>query len=355
MQAQVDQKNGIIIGATVAEANVPAKGHFVFVDETGSIVKEGTERSRKLPLMTDAKTLETALARAHADKQARVRTDHSDAIQDRAGFADTFRISDGKLVCNVHLFDAFKDRDAVLEAADKTPGLIGLSLDFQYSVEVAGDRAYARAVKIHAVDIVDEGAVTPRGLFSAIRLSAAGSDQTTNTSTTMDKETNAASAPAEKQPAASDIAALIATLASMCDRFEKHFTKMEAATIAKEPAGKEEVVPAEKPHTEPDGDEEIEELKASVKKLSAAQSEMRKEFSALGVKPSDAPKASSDSAALPVVADTQKPATTATAQFFAKVEELKSKGLKATQAAHQAAVDNREIYAASLKERGIAK
>ena len=163
----VDTQGGVLIGAVVMQANLPLTGKTVFVDETGAVTKDPKAARRKLPVYSDAKTLETLLAACQdAGGKLRVRVDHDDSVQSRAGFATAFR-KDGDVVrADVTLFDAFEGRDLVLETADRTPDLMGLSVDIVPTFEIAGDRAFLRIQSISAVDVVDEGAGTPGGFFS---------------------------------------------------------------------------------------------------------------------------------------------------------------------------------------------
>ena len=343
MRPTVDKSKGVIFGATVAQAGTIAKGHSEWIDEGGAIVKSGTAGAKKYALKVDQKTLETALSLIQPEENIRTRVNHSDSVNDRAGYCNMFRIEGDRLVCDLFLFDACPGRTLLLEVAERTPELIGLSLDFKYTVELGGDVAFVRIEAIHAVDIVDEGAVTPRGLFSS-KLNAGEEGK--------QKMPNDTKPAAEAAPAKNEAGDMLAKLESLCSKFEAFFSKMES--IKKEPDGKEESKPAGEQHVEPDGDESESELKAAVKKLQADQTELRKTFSALGVKPAEAPKTSSDSAAEPVKPTDAKPET-ACAKFSAKVAELKSQKLSAAIAHQRAASENPELYAASLKERGIVK
>lgn len=358
MMTQVDKQNGIIHGVTVMESGVFAQGHFLWVDGNGMEVPEGTPRAKKIKLATDDRTIASVMDVLKADGRARTRVNHSDLIQDRAGYSEGFEIEGNKLICDVNLFDSFQSRNLILETADKTPDLIGLSIDFNYTTEIAGDTGYLRAYKVNAVDIVDKGAVTPRGLFSVIQLGARNNKETENMA-----NAKMEAAPAKVEPVAGpDMAGIMAQLADICGKMGGYVAKMEAAANPpaeekKEPAGAEETKPAGEPHTEPDGDElkaSVKALTEDVKKLRAEAIEQRKTFSALGVKPEAAPKPSSDSASEPVKATDKAPeAVTATAQFKAKIQENKAKKMSASVATQTAMHENKELYAASLKERGI--
>ena len=163
---RVDAASGVIYEVTIAKAGVPAVGKFVFVDANGQIVKDPTKAVRKLPVWTDAETLRTLMG-AFQDiwGRAKSRVDHNDAIEARAGWTENPRQVDDRVVGDLHLFESFAARDIVLEAAVKTPDMIGMSIDFLPTFEIRGDRAFMRISEIGAVDIVDEGAITPAGMF----------------------------------------------------------------------------------------------------------------------------------------------------------------------------------------------
>jgi len=98
MSPQVDKENGIIHGVTVMESGVFAQGHFKWVDANGIDVEEGTKNARKIKLATDDRTIETVMDVLKTDGRARTRVNHSDMIQDRAGFSEAFSIDGKKLI-----------------------------------------------------------------------------------------------------------------------------------------------------------------------------------------------------------------------------------------------------------------
>lgn len=163
----VDIATGIIHGATVAKANVPALGKFVMLDKAGAITRDPKQMAKKIPVFTDAKTLTTLMGAVQdAGGNLKVREDHDDAIGSRAGFIDAFKLSaDSHVSADIHLFDAYRNRGVVLETTNKTPKKMGLSIDFVPSYEITEGKALMRIESIEAVDIVDAGAITPDGMF----------------------------------------------------------------------------------------------------------------------------------------------------------------------------------------------
>lgn len=174
----VDAKGGVLRGVTVAQAGVEATGKFVFLDKDGNLTRDAKLAARKLQVVTDEQTLETILSAANAAGGIlKARSDHDDALESRAGYADNFKkvpagpeigsdkIVPARVICDLHLNDSYRDRDVVLETASKTPQLIGLSIDMLPEFEIFKDRALMRIAELFGVDIVDEGAITHAGLF----------------------------------------------------------------------------------------------------------------------------------------------------------------------------------------------
>lgn len=171
----VESNTGVIRGATVAKAGVQAAGKFVFLDAKGQITRDEKLARKRIPVFTDAKTLDTLMAAAKAvGKRIKMREDHVDTVGARAGYADTIRrVTDAgrdRVVADLHLFKTYRNRDVVLETAAETPEEIGLSIDFIPDFEIVGERALIRVLELEAVDIVDKGAITPDGLLLSARV-----------------------------------------------------------------------------------------------------------------------------------------------------------------------------------------
>lgn len=176
---KVDKAHGVITGCTVAMSGVQATGKVVLLDKDGVVTRDEKLGVKKVPVFTDDETLKTLMAAAAAaGKRVKTREDHDDSIGARAGFASEFLLTDdGRVTADIHLFESYRNRDVVMDTAEATPDKIGLSIDMDPRFDVVDGRAMMRIIKLHAVDIVDEGAITPRGLlFSAGVDSAENSD-----------------------------------------------------------------------------------------------------------------------------------------------------------------------------------
>lgn len=173
----IDATSGVISGCTVAKANVEAKGKVLLLDSKGKPTRDRKLAVKELPIFTDPKFLATLMAAVQdAGGRLKVREDHDDSIGARAGSASAFKLEGDRVTADLKLLDSYRNRGVVLEVAAKTPDAIGLSIDFFPEFEIIGEKAYMRVVEISAVDIVDEGAVTPDGLLLSARVDTAGKD-----------------------------------------------------------------------------------------------------------------------------------------------------------------------------------
>lgn len=162
----VDNAGGILKGVTVLKSGVQAKGKFVSLDANGDVTYVATQTKTKVPVFTDEETLQTLMGAAQdAGGRVKVRSDHDDSLDARAGYATNFRRMEDRVICDIYLNLSYRDRAIVLETAQKTPELIGCSIDFIPTFSIANKKAMMRVSDLSAVDIVDEGAVTPAGLF----------------------------------------------------------------------------------------------------------------------------------------------------------------------------------------------
>lgn len=168
--ATVDSASGVIRGVTAMKAGVKAKGKFVMLDAAGVRTTDVKLMKSRIPAYTDAETLNTLMGAAQdAGGRVKVRSDHDDSLSARAGYATNFRLLEDRVVCDLHLNKSYRDRETVIETAQKTPELMGCSIDFNPEFVIEKNKALMRVSELSAVDLVDEGAVTPNGLFMASR------------------------------------------------------------------------------------------------------------------------------------------------------------------------------------------
>jgi len=172
----IDAITGRMSGVTVCEVG-PAQGHYAFLDRDGAVLGVGGAgdagqfpgTAKKLPLAMDQKSLQSVVdagqRAGNGSGKVRSREDHDDSVSARAGIAQNFKLQGDKVTCDLSLLDAYRNRALVLETAQKSPDLLGLSLDCKFEAEIKGDVAYMRVNEIDALDIVGKGALTPAGLL----------------------------------------------------------------------------------------------------------------------------------------------------------------------------------------------
>ncbi len=142
---RVDADSGMIHGVSVITLGA-ARGHGLSIDST---------------------TLEQVRDCAATYKGGvKVKVDHDGGAGDIAGFLTGFRVEGQKLLADLQLLAASPHRAYVLELASKIPDTFGLSINFSGVPEVRDGKRFARCAEIYSVDLVDEPAANPSGLFS---------------------------------------------------------------------------------------------------------------------------------------------------------------------------------------------
>ncbi len=340
---RVDAVAGIIYGATVAMAGVRALGKFVFIDSKGQVTRDEKLAVKKLPVFTDSKTLETLmLAAKSARSRVKTREDHDDSIGARAGFANAFkRVSDtsgDRVIADIHVFEEYRNRGVFLETADKTPDEIGLSIDFLPSFEIDGDRALMRIEKLTAVDIVDEGAITPGGLLLSARVDIARKcntpQETSETLTMATPPTNE-----EIMSAMSALGKQVSDCMAAFAQFQKSATPADGGKMAAVEAENLRLATAQK------------ELADTVKAVKEEQTRLKKERLLMGMRASDAEKTKLSAGTLE---DIEKLAALPAKTYLAAVDEHVAKEKCKRSDAHLFVMKAQpELYREHLNAKGI--
>jgi hypothetical protein len=135
-----------IFGVSVITLGV-AKGHGLLIDETtlAQVVKCGNA----------------------AKSGIKVKVGHESGVEEIVGRLVNFRIEDEKVLADLQLFQTSPRRDFILELAMKTPESFGLSISFEGKPQDVDGAVYARCTRLRSVDLVDEPAANPDGLFEA--------------------------------------------------------------------------------------------------------------------------------------------------------------------------------------------
>lgn len=285
--ATVDSASGVIRGVTAMKAGVKAKGKFVMLDAAGVRTTDIKLMKSRIPAYTDMETLNTLMGAAQdAGGRVKVRSDHDNSLSARAGHATNFRLLEDRVVCDLHLNHAYRDRDTVIETAQKTPELMGCSIDFNPEFLIEKNKALMRVSELSAVDLVDEGAVTPNGLFMATSVDKAEEDNGT-----AESETLSTMAKDEKKtpPTIDECMAAVTEMAGKLAEFNAAMTALKSAPAAASLSAFEELkvqLAAEKTARETLAAEQatfITEQKATLAALA-------KEKAALGLNAGDAKK-----------------------------------------------------------------
>ena len=135
-----------IFGVSVITLGV-AKGHGLLIDETtlAQVVKCGNA----------------------AKSGIKVKVGHESGVEEIVGRLVNFRIEEEKVLADLQLFQTSPRRDFILELAMKTPESFGLSISFEGKPQDVDGAVYARCTRLRSVDLVDEPAANPDGLFEA--------------------------------------------------------------------------------------------------------------------------------------------------------------------------------------------
>lgn len=339
--ASVDPALGIIRGATVAKSGVQATGKFLMMDANGKMTRDPALMRREIPIFTDDKTLETLMQSAGAGGGVfKARSDHDDSLGARAGYANNFKREGDRVTCDLYLNESYADRAIVLEVAQDTPQLIGLSIDFQPYFDIEKDRALMRISELNAVDLVDSGAITHQGLF----LKAGVDNHNTGNASSATKFKNLSIMANDNDPSAMSVAmaALLTAVTGLSVDVKGCMAKMSEKPAAddKKSDADDKMAAALKPFQD--------QLSA----LSADLLTMKQERAALGLK-ADPGKVAAGAGS----ADTD-PASRATEKkknYLELVAEKKSVAKLSGGAAHRAVMsEHPEAYQAHMASKGIS-
>jgi hypothetical protein len=364
---QVDSTAGILRGVTVAKAGVIATGKFIMVDGNGNWTLDPTQARRKLPATTDETTLDTLITAVEAaGGKLRVRIDHDDSIAARVGSADNFhKTDDGRVVADIHINDSCTQRAAILEISLDTPTLIGMSIDFLPSFEITKDAAVMRIDEIRSVDVVDEGAITPDGMFMSRgrEVNSEALDVKINQPGRIDPPKPMADKTQNPPIDSEKMADAIKTISARCDAVEASNKELAAQYAGLKDAHQklidahQKLLDGSKPAA-PAADDPAAAAAASLetqiqagvtKAVNAMRLELKQEAAALGTKAGDVKAVSGDPG--------KDPATQKAKTYLELVAEAKASGLKLGAFELQAKVqhENPESYRLHLTSKGVAK
>ena len=137
-----------IMGVSLIQEG-PALGHGVFVDR---------------------KSLGQFKALAMAKGRVKAKLNHFSSVQDTVGYYENFRVSKGKLLADLTLFEAHGGKDMLLEMINEIPSAFGVSLMFAADspeLDKESGNYMTRPRGLYSADFVDTPAANADGVFSA--------------------------------------------------------------------------------------------------------------------------------------------------------------------------------------------
>ena len=137
-----------IMGVSLIQEG-PALGHGVFVDR---------------------KSLGQFKALAMAKGRVKAKLNHFSSVQDTVGYYENFRVSKGKLLADLTLFEAHGGKDMLLEMINEIPSAFGVSLMFAADspeLDKESGNYMTRPSGLYSADFVDTPAANADGVFSA--------------------------------------------------------------------------------------------------------------------------------------------------------------------------------------------
>lgn len=191
-------------------------------------------------LMVDAETLAQVVQCSKA-RAVKVKMLHNSDLSQVIGTLKNFRIEGEKVLADLHLLSSAPARDFVLEIARTMPTAFGLSISF----EGTPDGNLARCSRLLSVDLVDEPAANPDGLFKEKPMDAPAADVTTKTAPmTENPEKMEAPTPEDRlaalEAAVGEIKAMLASLMAEESTETEMGAKPEAPATPEPPAKPEE-------------------------------------------------------------------------------------------------------------------
>lgn len=137
-----------IMGVSLIQEG-PALGHGVFVDR---------------------KSLGQFKALAMQKGRVKAKLNHFSSVQDTVGYYENFRVSKGKLLADLTLFEAHGGKDMLLEMINEIPSAFGVSLMFAADspeLDKESGNYMTRPCGLYSADFVDTPAANADGVFSA--------------------------------------------------------------------------------------------------------------------------------------------------------------------------------------------
>ena len=193
-----------IMGVSLIQEG-PALGHGVFVDR---------------------KSLGQFKALAMAKGRVKAKLNHFSSVQDTVGYYENFRVSKGKLLADLTLFEAHGGKDMLLEMINEIPSAFGVSLMFAADspeLDKESGNYMTRPRGLYSADFVDTPAANADGVFSADQIDSEEIDMSTD---------KAAPAPETQVDFSAIIAEQFAAFTAKFDAVATQFAEDNAKVLA---------------------------------------------------------------------------------------------------------------------------
>lgn len=167
---KIDSKAGVIRGCSVITAG-EVRGHSFWMG------------GEEIGMFADATTLQQVkeCAEGFGSGGVKVKVNHYSGFESIVGALRNFSIDGNQLRADLHLLETHEMRDRIMEMAEEIPDTFGFSIAFSGTPDVMESKAYARCKELYSVDLVDNPAANPSGLFSElVDLRETGSMQNEN-------------------------------------------------------------------------------------------------------------------------------------------------------------------------------
>ena len=121
-------------------------------------------------VFVDRKSLGQFKSLAMQKGRVKAKLNHFSSVQDTVGYYENFRVSKGKLLADLTLFEAHGGKDMLLEMINEIPSAFGVSLMFAADspeLDKESGNYMTRPRGLYSADFVDTPAANADGVFSA--------------------------------------------------------------------------------------------------------------------------------------------------------------------------------------------
>jgi hypothetical protein len=148
----IDRTAGVIKGVCVI-AEGQAKGHGLIVD---AVTRE--------QILSLAKGFANGVKAKLRHKE---NGEHQNVITETCGTLKDFRMEGTKVLADFHVLKTLPIRETLFEMAETMPEQFGFSVVFSGQPEEKNGEKFARATELYSIDLADDPAACPTGLFSS--------------------------------------------------------------------------------------------------------------------------------------------------------------------------------------------